>query len=261
MTYKGAIRWENAVKGQSTIKNSVISSGRGMGLVFENSANVEIKDTTVADFIQQGIWIQNSNGITVDGAWVHHIIPEVDIEVQMHAYPILQTYAIGGITASQGTRDIIIRNSIVSGSWHHGFHFIPRECDRRTHEMINEDNPDFIFENNIAHTISGYGAVAAKVNNRCTIVQDFKGYKCTQSTIHLAGAAESNVGRNLVSIDSRYGIGVHSGGDGDAYLYESRVYGENPDNQDCPTGSVCDHCLDSVGIVMNQMCARAHLDA
>ena len=64
-----------------------------------------------------------------------------------------------------------------------------------------------------------------------------------------------------MSIDSRYGIGIHSGGDGDAYLYSSRVYGENPDNQDCPPGSPCDHCLDSVGIVMNQMCAGAHLDA
>ena len=32
-------------------KNSVISSGRAVGLGIENSANVEIVDTTVADFI------------------------------------------------------------------------------------------------------------------------------------------------------------------------------------------------------------------
>ena len=51
MTYKGAIRWENASKGTSTVQNSVVSSGRGMGLVIESSSNIQIIDTTVADFI------------------------------------------------------------------------------------------------------------------------------------------------------------------------------------------------------------------
>ena len=87
-----------------------------MGLVFENSANVEVLDTTVADFWQQGIWIQNSNKITIDGAWVHHIPPDVSEEPVMFVYPIIQPYAIGGITASQGTSEIVVRDSIVSGS-------------------------------------------------------------------------------------------------------------------------------------------------
>ena len=51
MTYKGAIRWENASKGSSIVQNSVVSSGRGMGLVIESSSNIQIIDTTVADFI------------------------------------------------------------------------------------------------------------------------------------------------------------------------------------------------------------------
>ena len=52
MTYKGAIRFENAIKGASKVSNSVISSGRGMGIVIESSANVELKDNVVADFFQ-----------------------------------------------------------------------------------------------------------------------------------------------------------------------------------------------------------------
>ena len=139
----------------------------------------------------------------------------------------------------------------MSGTWHHAFHFKPRECDLSSHVAKTEDNPDFVFENNVAHSISGYGAIAANVENRCTIVQDFRAYKCTWMSIHLAGSAEANVGRNLVSVDSRYGIGVHAGGDGSAYVYNSRVYGSNEDNQDCPSGSICDHCFDSLGIVMN----------
>ena len=133
MTYKGAIRWENASKGYTRVQNSVISSGRAVGLVIENSANVEIVDTTVADFIQQGIWIFSSTNVTVDGAWVHHIIPEVDIIPAIDEYPILLKYEIGGITASQGTSEITIRNCIVSGAWHNGYHFTPEECDEDSH--------------------------------------------------------------------------------------------------------------------------------
>ena len=145
----------------------------------ENSANIEIVDTTVADFIQQGIWLTNSWNCTLDGVWVHHVIPEVDTIPEMDAYPIIEKYAIGGITASQGTSDMTIRNSIVSGVWKTGYHFTPEECDEDSHQVVSGSNSDFVFENNLAHSISGYGAVAANVENKCTIVRDFVAWKCT----------------------------------------------------------------------------------
>ena len=54
--------------------------------------------------------------------------------------------------------------------------------------------------------------------------------------------------RNLVSIDSVYGISVHSGDGKDAEIYDSRVYGEPEDkgkevNLDHPQSSPADHCL------------------
>ena len=60
MTYKAAIAWEGATKGRSLIKNSVVSSGRGIGVIIENSANVDLENNVIADFIQHGIWIANS---------------------------------------------------------------------------------------------------------------------------------------------------------------------------------------------------------
>jgi len=45
------MRWEGAKKGQSRVSNSIISSGKGMGVTVENSANVVIEDTVVADFV------------------------------------------------------------------------------------------------------------------------------------------------------------------------------------------------------------------
>ena len=67
----------------------------------------------------------------------------------------------------------------------------------------------------------------------------------------LGGPSDLNIGRNLVSIDNRYGIGLHSGNGGVAHLYDSTAYGELEDNEDCPEGSVCDHCFDTTGIVLN----------
>merc|ERR1712242_45017 len=119
-----------------------------------------------------------------------------------------------------------IRNSIVSGVWKTGYHFTPEECDEDSHQVVSGSNSDFVFENNLAHSISGYGAIAANVENKCTIVRDFVAWKCTQSSIHLASASDANVGRNLTSIDNRRGIGIHGGADGSAYLYDSKVYGD-----------------------------------
>jgi hypothetical protein len=39
-------------KGSSRVSNSIISSGKGMGITIENAANVIIEDTIVADFVQ-----------------------------------------------------------------------------------------------------------------------------------------------------------------------------------------------------------------
>ena len=70
-----------------------------------------------------------------------------------------------------------------------------------------------------------------------------------------------NRGRNIISIDSRYGIGIHSAGEGDAELYDSKAYGELEDNIDCPEGSACDHCFDTRGVILNQACDATHKDA
>jgi len=81
-----------------------------------------------------------------------------------------------------------VTNNIVAGSWHHGFHFVPSRC--------GETNPDFIFEGNLAHSISGYGAVALNVANPCTEVRDFTAYKVTEASIMLGGPSTVNRGIN-----------------------------------------------------------------
>lgn len=174
----------------------------------------------------------------------------------MFAYPIIQEFAIGGISTSDGNSKVKVRDNVVSGTWHHGFHFVPNECD-----VTEADNPSHVFEGNVAHSISGYGAIALNTpKKRCMEVHNFKGYKCTQATIHLGTSSDLNVGTNIVSHDSHYGIAIMSGGGGDVLVKDSTVYGENTDNQDCPPNSRCDHCVSTIGVVANMPCPVAQPD-
>lgn len=152
---------------------------------------------------------------------------------------------------------MVVMNNVVSGAWQSGYHFKPLRCDQSS----SVSNPDYHFVNNVAHSISGNGAVAKNVENSCTEVKNFVAYKCTHGAIMLGGASGINRGRNLVSIDNHWGLSIHSGADGRAEIEDSRIYGEDTNNKDCPVGSTCDHCLDSTGIVLNQACAGSHLDS
>jgi parallel beta-helix repeat protein len=80
----------------------VINSGKGHGVIIENSVNVQLKDNVIADQVRQGIWVKTSDSITIDGNWVHHILPDDDDPPVINQWPILGDYEIGGITASQG---------------------------------------------------------------------------------------------------------------------------------------------------------------
>ena len=81
----------------------------------------------------------------------------------------------GCVTISDPSNSkLIVSNNIVSGCWHHGYHYIPLECG----ETIDA-NTQTNFLANTAHSVSGNGAVAANVDNTCTEVSGFTAYKCT----------------------------------------------------------------------------------
>lgn len=92
-------------------------------------------------------------------------------------------------------------------------------------------------------------------------MNNFVAYKCTHSAIVLGGPSDINRGVNIISIDNHWGIAIHSGNDGKAELLDSTIYGEDEANKDCPEGSICDHCLSSTGITLNQACSTSHLDS
>jgi hypothetical protein len=88
------------------------------------------------------------------------------------------------------------------------------------------EDPEFshtVFVDNLAHSISGYGAIAANRDGVpvCTCARDFAAYKVTEAAIMLGGWSETNKGHNLVSIDTGYGLGIHGGGCGNVIIENS----------------------------------------
>jgi len=81
----------------------------------------------------------------------------------------------GAYWLSKGNRGFTVTGNIAAASWHHGFHVPGKACD--------DDSPSFLFENNVAHSISGYGVIGANsFTSSCVEFTNFSGYKCAEST-------------------------------------------------------------------------------
>ena len=179
-------------------------------------------NNVVTDFAEHGIWAMNSQQLVFRDNWVFHVIDQADKTPQMIVYSDWK----GAMTLSESNTEVTVTGNVVAGSWHHGFHFVPNQCD--------ESNPSWVFSGNVAHSISGYGAIALNVDNACTQVSDFTAYKVTEAAIMLGGPSKINRGIRLNSIDTRYGVAVMSANGGQAEIIDSKIYGELTDNQDCP---------------------------
>jgi len=230
---------QSTVAPGSKISNSAIHQGQGPGIIVKKSANIILENNVIAEMAEHGVWVQNSKSVTIDGNWVFNVIEHIGKEPAMFEYLGWK----GGFTLSESNSKMVVTDNVVAGTWHHGFHIVPYRC--------TNDSGDFIFRDNIAHSISGYGAIALNVANDCSKIDGFIAYKVTEAAIMLGGPSGINRGRNIKSIDTRYGIGVFSAGGGDAEIIDSQVYGELTDNMDCPDGSPCDHCVDARGIILN----------
>ena len=84
--------------------------------------NVEMSNNIVTRFAEHGVWVQNSKYITLDNNWLFHVIEEQDTEPEMLVYFGWK----GGFTLSESNMKMTVTNNVVAGTWHHGFHFVPK---------------------------------------------------------------------------------------------------------------------------------------
>jgi hypothetical protein len=174
-----ALKFEGAkgVEWGSRVEHSVLHNGNGTGIIIENSQNVTLIDNAVVSFVRHGILVEKSSRIHLESNWVHHVIPPdwwfSDMGgPEMHKY----TGWTGAFTLSNPSNSrLVVINNVASGSWHHGFHYKPLKCD----DNVYPNNPGTWFQGNVAHSISGYGAVASNIEEVCTEVKNFAAYKVT----------------------------------------------------------------------------------
>lgn len=280
-TWLPALKFENAMGvgelGRSNITNSVLHSGDGVGVIFENSRNVKFHGNALVSFVEHGVWVKSSSQeLTITDNWVHHVIPPddyfgavtpfdnpVDNDWPLHKPKMFEYVGwTGAFTLSDSSvKKLLVTGNVASGAWHHGFHYKPLECDDST----STGNLETWFENNVAHSISGYGAIAANVGfgpQKCAEVKNFAAYKVTMASVSLGGLTGTNQATNIVSIDVGLGIGVHGGGCGDVVVKDSHVYGEFAANEDChdaEPGS-CAYCIDRFGMIFSSVYEGEHRD-
>ena len=259
-TWRAAVQFTTATGGENNyITNSAIHSGKAVGVLFDRSANILFENNSVVDFVEHGIWAKGSSSLTINNNWIFHIWPQ---DYYFETGPVMFEYTgwTGCVTISdqnfQYNSKLVVTNNVAASCWHHGFHYQPLDCD----EVVDE-NTHTKFENNIAHSVSGYGAIAANVqgNPACTEVKDFTAYKCTESSIHLGGNSDINRAKNIVTIDCGYGLGIHGSGCGSVEAIDCKIYGENRENYDCPDGS-CDSCIDRYGLTLAALWTDVHRD-
>lgn len=81
-----------------------------------------LENNVVADFAEHGVWVQNSSGVTLDNNWLFKVVEDLNKEPKMIEYFGWK----GGFTLSESNSKMVVTNNVVAGTWHHGFHFVPR---------------------------------------------------------------------------------------------------------------------------------------
>lgn len=134
---------------------------------------------------------------------------------------------MGGYELSDVNK-MVVTNNTASGTWHSGFSAPGKACD--------DKNPTNLFEDNIAHSVSGMGVLVSRGAGRCTEMTKFYGYKNELATVHMGGGVGNhNRATECISIDSVYGLAIFARADGTAEVFRNTIYGsQDMKNLDCP---------------------------
>jgi hypothetical protein len=218
-----AIHFDTATAGFNSLKNNAFHSGKGRGIVIDFSKNVDLQDNVIHDFLHYGMRVENSYNIKVEGNFISSIKPERYPKFNEWKVPVAAyLFANNKATTVQG--------NTASSSWGAGFIYDARDCDDST--------PEFVFQHNIAHSISGFGAVPQKPNKSrvgCTEVSNFSGFKNSMGTVHHAAQTGELRCKNITSVDSGIGISCIGAANEKVEISDSQIFG-NYDLQmlDCP---------------------------
>ena len=223
-TENPALHFDTATSGDNLLRNNAFHSGKGQGVVINFSKNVNMQNNVIHDFLNYGMRVEDSYNIMAEGNLVSSIKPVRDPTFNEWEVPVA-AYLFADNNESAA------RSNTAASSWGAGFIYDALDCN-------DNDAPAFIFEHNIAHSISGFGAIAVpppRASVSCTEVSNFSGFKNSMGTIHHAAQEGELYCFNITSVDSGIGISCIGAEDSRVEIRDSNIFG-NKDMQvlDCP---------------------------
>jgi hypothetical protein len=73
---------------QLSVTNSALHSGKGIGMMSENSKFFEFKNNVIVDFVEHGIWVKTTTSAVIENTWVLNVIPAEDPALSRPTEPV-----------------------------------------------------------------------------------------------------------------------------------------------------------------------------
>ena len=139
-----------------------------------DARNIEFNDNDVFSFYEKAMLVDKSVNINLNRNTIGHVAPEWDFGFKFFKWENFK----GGAMEVIGNTGLTVKDNKVYGANYFGIRYNAKVCD--------ETNPSTIMENNIVHSIGGFGYVAITPNRGgvdCIEVSYLKGYKNFKATV------------------------------------------------------------------------------
>lgn len=218
-TEHAALKFINAAKGDKFVKNSVLARGNGIGIDIATSKKVKLQNNAIFDMVEYGVRATAASDITLEDNILVGVTPNMT-----RPGLLMEWENVNGGFELIDASSMTVRNNTAAGTWHSGFRVPGVACEA--------SKPSNVIEDNIAHSISGFGALVPEGEGDCSKFTKFYGYKNAQATVFMNTGKESRAEENI-SIDSHYGIVAFAGQH--VEVRNNYIYGsEGMQNTDCP---------------------------
>ena len=247
-THKAAIRFEGALAGTHSIRESVVHNSLAWSVSVLRSRGVQIDRSAFVGSRAIGVHIDYANSVAMRDSFTGDVMPREltagDQFVDKEGCVAVCSYLTQGRNACNS---IEITGNTAAGCKFGGFIAPGHDCG---------ETDSVTFRDNVAHSTEGAGAYiypnpAGNSHAKCYEGSHFAGYKNTLQCVVTHYPTTEMRMRDLTCIDNGKGVNLQTAGDNDDILIklsDSAIYGET-EALDCPDRQEC-WCNDKFGFML-----------
>lgn len=169
-----------------------------------------IKNTVIHDFVLYGLFATGASGLTIENNIMNGIRPDLK---PYDEQKLLKFPSPNGGWQMVGANSYTFKNNTAASMWHSGFSLPSKKCGASSN-----------IENNLAHSISGFGVIVFSGAGSCSEFSKFKGYKNGLATVNM-GVSGKNLITDIVSVDSAFGINPMGSSGNPVEVRDNILYG------------------------------------